>query len=146
MSEEMYAPADIVTGVLRFLRSLGFDARADVPLDSERGLVRVSRISGDPATAKTEVAQILIEAWHVSQPESFRFARDIWARFALVSKNDQDAFPGIICYEAIPSMPVQFPDPDRDRLFRHQFTVNMHVEFDKLVIPPLEEKHEQGAG
>ena len=130
----LYAPADVVTAVLRFLRGYGYDARASVPLDAPARTVHVSRVGGSPATPKTEHATVLIEAWHTNQKDSFLFARELWARFAVISQDDQDAFPGIVCYRAVPGLPVEYPDADRQRLVRHQFTVDMHVEFDTLTI------------
>lgn len=130
----LYGPADVATGVQRFLRGLGFDARAQAPLDKSARMVRVSKIAGSPQTAKTETATVLIEVWDTTQVDSFYLARDIWARFAQVSKDDQGEFPGLVCYSAVPSMPVEYPDPDTPRMSRHQFTVDMHVEFDKLTI------------
>ncbi|WP_126416356.1 hypothetical protein [Trueperella bialowiezensis] len=100
----------------------------------ESGLVRVSRTGGSPINAKQERAQVLIEVWADSQRDSFLLARRLWARFASVSREDQAAFPGLVVYEAVPSMPVEYPDPDT-RLVRHQFTVSMIVGLDVIDLP-----------
>lgn len=130
----VFAPADIATGVQRFLRDRGYDARAEIPLDMAPGLVHVTKTGGQPVSAKQERALVVVSVWKDSQRESFYFARDIWALFAGVSRDDQDAFPGLVVYEAVPSMPVEYPDPD-SRLVRHQFTVSMTVGFDQISKP-----------
>lgn len=133
---EIVAPADVATGVQRFLRDLGYDARADVPLDRGPGIIRVSRVAGRPhESRKGEQTSVLVEVWKEGQQSSFMLARELWARFAAISINDQSAIPGLLTYEAIPSMPVENPDVHAPRFSRHQFTVEMLVGFDKITIP-----------
>lgn len=131
---EIALPADVATGVQRFLRDKGFDARSDAPLDRKPGLVRVSRTGGSPTSPKTETAQVLIEVWDVSQQASFELARRVWAAFAIVSQDHQEAFPGLLCYKATPSIPLCYPDANAPNLERHQFTVSMVVRFDRATI------------
>lgn len=132
---EVFAPADVVAGVIGFLRKHGVDAASKIPLDRDSGFVRVTRVGGQPLNQMQEQAEILIETWETSQGESFNLARRLWGLFALVSVDDQTAFPGITCYKAVPSsMPVQYPDVNAPALDRHQFTVSMTVKLERIQV------------
>ncbi|MGV9196726.1 hypothetical protein ACTOVL_05950 [Arcanobacterium canis] len=105
----VYGPADVATGVLRFLRGHEVDAVAEVPLDMRPGTVHASRVAGEPISAVQESASVLIECWDSTQRASFALARRLWALFAAVSRKNQEAFPGLTVFEATPSMPVEYP-------------------------------------
>lgn len=134
MTETVYAPPDVVAGLVGFLRKRGVNARTRVPLDRAPGLVRVTRTGGGPINPSQDDAQLLIEVWEADQAACFDLARTIWGMLALVSRDDQDAFPGLICYEAVPSVPIQYPDPDAPRLDRHQLTVRMICRLEQITI------------
>ncbi|QOR47582.1 hypothetical protein INS90_10105 [Trueperella pecoris] len=124
-------PADVATGVQRFLRDRGFNAMADVPLDRGAGLVRVSRVGGTIRNQRQEEAKVLVEVWENGQQASFLLARRVWKEFAKVSREDSGAFPGLYQYDTVPGVPVEYPDPYAEALSRHQFTVDMLVRFDE---------------
>ena len=128
------APADVVAGVVEFLRERGYPARTQNSLDPEPGAIKVTRTGGQ-MVGKQDNAQVLIEVWHASQPECFDLAREIWGQFAAVSRNDQHAFPGLVVYEATPSIPLQYPDPRLPELDRHQFIVSMLVKWEEMNVP-----------
>ncbi|MFP7706356.1 hypothetical protein [Trueperella sp. LYQ141] len=126
-------PADVVAGVVAFLRARGFPASTQNMLDPAPGAVKVTR-TGGAMDGKQDKAQILVEVWHTDQGACFDYARRIWAEFAAVSRDDQEAFPGLTVYEAVPSIPLQYPDPRMPSLDRHQFTVSMLVRWEEVKV------------
>lgn len=126
-------PGDVVAGMVAFLVAHGVDARTNLPVDFPPGTVRVSRVGGGQINASQDEASVLIEVWEVDQPAGFALARRIYALIAGVERSEQDAFPGLVCYEAYPEQsPLQYPDPDRPSLDRHQFTIRMLTRLEEV--------------
>lgn len=133
-SVEIYGPADVVAGVINFLRARQVQAASRVPLERRPGMVRVNRVGGQPVNAYQDEAIILIEVWEASHEDAFDLARTIWGMIAAVSVDDQDAFPGLVTYKAVPDMPVQLPDEYSPELDRHQLTVTMNVRMEPMEV------------
>lgn len=129
---EVYGPADVVAGVIGFLRGHGIKASSKVPAVRENGMVRVTRVGGQPRSFYEDEALILVEVWHTSHEASFDLARHVWGLVASVSVDDQDAFPGLVVYKATPDMPLQDPDEFAPDMDRHQLTINMHVRMEPM--------------
>ncbi|RTE50391.1 hypothetical protein [Actinobaculum sp. 352] len=131
---EIYGPADVVAGLVGFLRGHGINAATRVPLERAPGMVRVSRQGGGPVNELQDQAVMLVEVWAEDQPAAFDLARKIWGLVAAVSVNDQGAFPGLVTYRASPNIPVQYPDEYAPELDRHQLTVDMLVRFEPMEV------------
>lgn len=131
---QIYGPADVVAGMIQFLRGKGINARSKVPNDRAPGMVRVTRTGGSPKSFYEDDAQILIEVWDSSHEQSFDLARRIWGMIALVSEDDQEAFPGLVTYRAVPNIPIQYPDEHAPEMDRHQLTVQMLVRMEPLEV------------
>lgn len=126
-------PGDVVAGMVAFLVAHGVDARTNLPVDFPPGTVRVSRVGGGQVNVSQDEASVLIEVWEKDQPSGFALARRIYALIAAVERSQQDAFPGLTCYEAYPEQsPLQYPDPERPSLDRHQFTVRMLTRLEEV--------------
>lgn len=125
MMSDIVGPADVVTPVVLFLKDLGFQASAVAPEQKPPGTVRVSRTGGGPVNQVQDVAEILIEAWELDTNRGFTLARDMWAAFARISRDDQEALPPLITYEAVPTVPLQHQDPYSEHLIRYQFTLSL---------------------
>ena len=134
MTRTVPGPADVVAGVIAFLRQLGYPASTQMPLDPPPGTIKVTR-TGGRMDGKVDRAEVLIEVWEADQSSCFELARQVWAQFAAVSRDDQEAFPGLVCYGAVPSIPLQYPDPRLEHLDRHQFIVSMAVSWEETHVP-----------
>lgn len=132
---EIYGPADVTAGVIGFLRRQGIRASSKVPATRENGMVRVTRVGGQPRSFYEDEALILVEVWDQSHEASFDLARRIWGLVAQVSVDDQEAFPGLVVYKAVPDMPLQDPDEFAPDMDRHQLTINMHVRMEPMGVP-----------
>lgn len=119
------APADVVTPVVLFLKEKGFAASAVAPESKPHGTVRVSRTGGGPVNEVQDVAEILIEAWELDTNRGWNLALGIWKAFALISKDDQDALPGLTTFEVVPTVPLQHQDPYTEGLIRYQFMLSL---------------------
>lgn len=122
---DIIGPADVVTPVVLLLKGLGFQAAAVAPEQKPAGTVRVSRTGGGPVNQVQDVAEILIEVWELDTNRGFDLARDIWAVFARISRDDQEAVPPLTVYEVVPSVPLQHQDPYSEHLIRYQFTLSL---------------------
>lgn len=131
---EIYGPADVVAGVIGFLRARGINAASRVPRERVPGMVRVTRIGGQPRSMYQDDARVLLEVWHASHGEAFDLARSIWAMLAAVSEDDQAAFPGLVTYRAAPDIPVQHPDEYAPELDRHQMVLKMLVRMEPIKV------------
>lgn len=131
---EIFAPPNVVAGVIAFYRARGVDARTRVPTERGAGMVRISRVGGEPENLYQDRPRVLVECWDDDQPQSFELCRVLWAMIAGV--DDQDALPGMITHRIAPAtMPLQFPDdlaPDMDR---HQFEIEADVRMEPMVVP-----------
>lgn len=130
---EIYGPPDVVGAVVAYLRGRGVDARTRVPVDRAPGMVRVSRVGGEPENAYQDRARVLVEVWEASQAASFDAARSLWAAFAVIET--QDALPGLIAHHVAPAgMPLQFPDDHAVDLDRHQFEVDVYARMEAMEV------------
>ena len=120
---EVYAPADVVTAVIGFLKSKGVNARDVVPRERPPGMVRVTRSGGQPISYTQDQAMILIEVWDKTTLKSWNTAIRLWALFAAIE--EQDTIPGLLTYKVIPTIPIQMPDEYAPELDRQQFTVEI---------------------
>lgn len=130
---EIYAPPDVVAGVLAFFRARGVDARTRVPTTRAPGMVRVSRVGGVAENLYQDRPRVLVEVWEADQPASFDLCRSLWGLIAAI--DSQDALPGLVTHHIEPAtMPLQFPDdlaPDMDR---HQFEIEAHVRMESMEV------------
>lgn len=131
---EIYGPADVVAGMVGFLRGRGIPASTRVPNQRIPGMVRVTRIGGQPLSLYQDDARLLIEIWESTHELAFDLARRIWGMLAAVSEDDQSAFPGLVTYRAAPDIPVQHPDEYSPELDRHQMTVRMLVRMQPMEV------------
>lgn len=129
----VWGPADVVAAVIAFLRGFGFPARSRVPIERAPGMVRVQRVGGGPDNESQDVARVLIECWHSTQPESFDYARSLYA--AMESVQNQEDIPGLLTYTIDTGFPVQYPDELAPDLDRHQFEVSLRVAMEEVKIP-----------
>ncbi len=129
----VWGPADVAAAVIAFLRGFGFPAASRVPLTRSPGMVRVQRVGGGPDNESQDVARVLIECWHSSQPESFDYARSLYA--AMESVQNQEDIPGLLTYTIETGFPVQYPDDLAPELDRHQFEVTLRIAMEEVEIP-----------
>ena len=130
---EIYGPPDVVAGVIGFLRTHGVDARTRVPTQRAPGMVRVTRVGGEPKNLYQDRPRVLVEVWETDQPASFQACRSLWGLIAAIES--QDALPGLVLHHIEPAtMPLQFPDdlaPDMDR---HKFEIEAHVRMEPMEV------------
>ena len=130
---EIYGPPDVVAGVIGFLSARGVDARTRVPVQRVAGMVRVSRVGGEPENLYQDRPRILVEVWDVDQPSSFDRCRSIWGLIAAI--DSQDALPGLVTHHIAPAtMPLQFPDDNAPDMDRHQFEIEAHVRMEPMEV------------
>lgn len=134
-------PADVVTPVVLFLKSHGFQASATVPDNKPYGTVRVSRTGGGPENQVQDVAELLIELWELDTNRAWASAIRAWQLFAEVAPDQHDAMPPLTIYEVIPSVPLQYQDPYTEGLIRFQFTLSVRYRMVELdpILPPAPE-------
>lgn len=133
---EIYGPPNVVAGVIAFYRERGVDARTRVPTKRAGGMVRVSRVGGEPESMYQDRPRVLVECWDDDQPKSFELCRALWAMIAGI--DGQDDLPGLVTHHIAPAtMPLQYPDdlaPDMDR---HQFEIEAHVRMEPMMVPTI---------
>lgn len=136
MTEQMYAPPDVVAGMIALLRGHGFDARSRVPVKRAAGMVRVSRTGGTPQNMVQDLAEVLIEVWDTDQGKSFDRARSIWVLIA--SLTEQEDVPGLTTHRIEPSSSIlQYPDDLAPEMERHQITCRLWVAMEPVEVPDV---------
>lgn len=130
---QIYAPPDSVAGLVAFYRARDIDARTRVPTTRGPGMVRVSRVGGDPENLYQDRPRLLVECWHEDQAKAFDLCRLLWGMVAAI--DSQEALPGLVTHHIAPAtMPLQLPDELAPDLDRHQFEVEAHVRMEPMEV------------
>lgn len=130
---EVLVPLDVEAAVVGWLRSLDYNASTKVPTDRSAGMIRVSRVGGEPIPGRVrDQPRLLIESWGISQGDSFDLAQRLFGVFEYAGQAQKP--DGIGVAKCVPSPPVTLEDYDAPELHRHQFTVEMLTQMGRLLI------------
>lgn len=130
---EVLVPLDIEAAVVGWLRSLDYNAATRVPNTRAPGMIRVSRVGGEPISGRVrDQPRILVEVWGADQVESFDLAQRLFGVFEYAGQHQKPDGLGVT--KCQPSPPVTLEDYDAPDLHRHQFTVEMLTEMGRLTV------------
>jgi hypothetical protein len=133
LGEVVLVPLDVEAAVVGFLRDLEYNASTRVPAQRVPGMIRVSRVGGEPIKDRVrDQPRILVEVWGANQGDSFDLAQRLFGVFEYAGK--KQAIPDLGLAKCVPSPPVTFDDYDAPELHRHQFTVEMLTQMGRLTI------------
>lgn len=130
---EVLVPLDVEAGVVGWLRSLGDNASTEVGTKRAVGMIRVSRVGGEPIKDMVrDEPTILVESWGSDQGDSFDRVQRLFGLFVYAGK--YQAIPGLGVTRCRPSPPVTLEDFDAPELYRHQFTVSMTTQMGRMTV------------
>lgn len=133
LGAEVLVPLDIEAAIVGWLRSLGVSAATQVPKVRKPGMIRVSRVGGEPIKDRVrDQPRLLVEGWHTDQGASWDQIVYLFALFEYAGKYQAIPDAGVTRCEPMP--PVTLEDYDAPELYRHQFTVEMTTQMGRLTI------------
>ena len=122
-------PHDVEAAVCSYLRARlgGVKVATDVPNPRPAVHVRVTRTGGSPSPPiPLDPAVVLVEAWAPRRADAFDLAAEAYDVLTDAPGDWLDKPGGAWCYDADPSGPVHYPDPD-SKSARAQFVAVIHV-------------------
>lgn len=133
LGAEVLVPLDVEAAIVGWLRSLEYNAATRVPANRAPGMIRVSRVGGEPISGRVrDQPRILVEVWGANQGESFDLAQRLFGVFEYAGKYQKPDGLGVA--KCVPSPPVTFEDYDAPDLYRHQFTVEMLTQMGRMTV------------
>lgn len=130
---EVLVPLDIEAGVVGLLRGWEYNAVTRIPEKLVPGMIRVSRVGGEPISGRVrDQPRLLIEEWGSSQEDSFDRVQRLFGIFEYMGRAQLPEGYGVT--KCVPSPPVQFDDPYAPTLVRHQFTVEMLTQMGRMTV------------
>lgn len=130
---EVLVPLDVVSKVVGWLRSLEYNVSTDVPDPRVSGMIRVSRVGGEPIKdGVRDQPVLLVEVWGSNEEVSFDLAQRLFGVFMYAGTHQKP--DGIGVTRVKPSPPVTHKDYDASQLYRHQFTVEMTTQMGRLTV------------
>lgn len=130
---EVLVPLDIEAAVVGWLRSMDVNAATQVPKVRVPGMIRVSRVGGEPIKDRVrDQPRLLVEGWHTDQGASWDQIVHLFALFEYAGK--YQAIPDVGVTRCEPMPPVTLEDYDAPELYRHQFTVDLTTQMGRLTI------------
>lgn len=133
LGQVVLVPLDVEAAIVGWLRSLEYNAATRVPANRAPGMIRVSRVGGEPISGRVrDQPRILVEVWGANQGESFDLAQRLFGVFEYAGKYQKPDGLGVA--KCVPSPPVTFEDYDAPELYRHQFTVEMLTQMGRMTV------------
>lgn len=119
----MLAPADVESLLVDHL-STALDVQVGTALRGDGPQVVLFSTGGQTRTMVSGQPRIVFDCYHSRELPAFELARRVWAQ---VADMDCRMIGGVQVYDVTPTMPANYPHPDKPSLFRYQFNAEIHA-------------------